>query len=322
MEPIYWLPVNDISPVMRGTWFYHENMLPVEAEIANLLEAGYLSLQVWTETWKDELNSAVEVGATGEMKVLHEIWPSKSNIPLSRPTSVRGQELPSFGTNTQVGTEPPDAEKERQEIAANAGDLIDIATGSGGPDNKAQGSAPYGRDGTARQYRRSGVIYANEKDAYLLRPSLQPSAYYGRRPLANYIRKNRSIGIHVVRGFDQQIWEKLNPPNKSATAKKAREGVSSSVAGAPQEDRQRVDATLSDSERPEVTDLVLVVHGIGQKLSERMESYHFTHAINAFRREVNVALGDDIVKLNLRDDLGGIMILPVSQRPTQMCYCY
>ena len=78
--------------------------------------------------------------------------------------------------------------------------------------------------------------------------------------------------------------------------------MSSAEAGVDPEDRQWIDPTISDSLRPHVTDLVLVVHGIGQKLSERMESYHFTHAINAFRRDVNVELGSDHVKAHLRSD--------------------
>lgn len=51
---------------------------------------------------------------------------------------------------------------------------------------------------------------------------------------------------------------------------------------------------------------------IGQKLSERIESFHFTHAINAFRRRVNVELDTAAVKPCLRQDFGGIMVLPVS----------
>jgi len=62
--------------------------------------------------------------------------------------------------------------------------------------------------------------------------------------------------------------------------------------------------------------LVLVIHGIGQKLSERVESFHFTHAINAFRRSVNMELGNDAVQKVLRDDLGGVMLLPVNWRST------
>src|ERR1700712_4015496 len=110
MEPIYWSPVNDISPVVRATWHYQENMLPVEPEIANLLESGYITLQVWTQTWKDELNSALKVGATGEMKIVHKLWPERSKISISRPQTARGQDLSGVGTTTEVL--PMDAEKE------------------------------------------------------------------------------------------------------------------------------------------------------------------------------------------------------------------
>ena len=77
MKPIYWIPVGDTAQVVRGTWFYQDTMLPVETHVANMLEAGYVDLQCWTETWKDELNSAVEVGALGEMKIVHKLWPEK-----------------------------------------------------------------------------------------------------------------------------------------------------------------------------------------------------------------------------------------------------
>jgi hypothetical protein len=89
MEPIYWSPVNDIANVVRATWFYKDTMMPVEVDVANMLEAGYLDLQPWTQTWTDELNSAVEVGAVGEMKILHRLWPDKSKKVDSRPTTSR-----------------------------------------------------------------------------------------------------------------------------------------------------------------------------------------------------------------------------------------
>ncbi|KIW06793.1 uncharacterized protein PV09_02473 [Verruconis gallopava] len=314
MEPIYWSPVNDVASVVRGTWFYADNMLPVEVDVANMLEAGYVQLRAWSQTWKDELDSAVEVGALGEMKILHKLWPEKPKVPTSRPSTSRtpdtGQALGA------IDAQDHDPEKEREEIAASAGDLIDIAVGSDELDHKAAGSAPYGRDGTTRKYLSAGVIYANEKEAYILRQSLQPSDYYGRRPLANYIRKGHKIGLRVVRGFDQQAWDKLHPPKKHTAGTKAREGVSSAASGIDPEQRQQQDATLSESLRPHVTDLVLVIHGIGQKLSERMESYHFTHAMNTFRRDVNVELGSDAVKAHLRPGMGGIMVLPVNWRLT------
>ena len=93
MEPIYWSPMNDLALVIRGTWFYAENMLPVETDVANMLEAGYIEMKPWTETWKDELNSAVEVGAIGEMKILHKLWPERHKKSSSRPSSAREQDF-------------------------------------------------------------------------------------------------------------------------------------------------------------------------------------------------------------------------------------
>lgn len=310
LEPIYWSPVNDVAEVIRGTWFYKDTMLPVEVDIANMLEVGYLDLQPWTQTWTDELNSAVEVGAAGEMKILHMLWPEKQKKIDSRPTSSA-----QFQQGLVQSTLPEledDPEKERQVIVENACDLIDISTGPNGFDNKASGDRKYSHDGNKNIYRKAGVIYANAKEAYLLKPSLQPSDYYGRRPLANYIRKGRAIGVCVTRGFDQERWEKLHPSKKSATAMKARAGVSTSQGGPSLRNRRKSDPELALAKTPQVTDLVLVIHGIGQKLSERIETFHFTHAINAFRREVNVELGTSEVKRHLRKDAGGIMVLPVS----------
>jgi hypothetical protein len=312
MEPIYWSPLSDVAQIVRGTWFYKDTMLPVEVEVANMLEAGYIELQPWTQTWKDELNSAMEVGAYGEMKILHKLWPDKPSKPIeSRPST--SQQMQTTGlVQSTMPQEDEDPEQERRDMVENVCDLIDISTGPDGPDNKAVGDLEYSANGQKHLYLKAGIIYASENEACILKPALQPSEYYGRRPLANYIRKGRPIGIPVVRGFDQDKWDRLHPNKTSRKAQAAREGVSSSQGGAPQYRRQKSDPDLAQSERPKVTDLVLVIHGIGQKLSERMETFHFTHAMNGFRREVNVELGTPVVKRHLRKDMGGMMVLPVS----------
>lgn len=321
MTPIYWTPVHDTAQVIRGTWFYQDTMLPVEPPVANMLEAGYVDLQVWTETWKDELNSAIEVGAAGEMKIVHKLWPDRpTKVPDSRPSSRRGtgpresgESLLRSATNLIV-EEPETAEQARIKAVEAACDIIDISSGSDGPDNKASGTSLYGNQGTIRVYSSFGVIYANEREARLLKPSLLPSDYYGRRPLANYIRKGHKLGIAVVRGFDQTIWNKLHPPKPSPKAAQAQRGTATSASGAPPYTRRKTDPDLASAERPKVTDLIFVIHGIGQKLSQRMESFHFTHAINNFRREVSVESGNKEVKARFRKDMGGIMVLPINWR--------
>ena len=251
-------------------------MLPVETTIANMLEAGYIDLQVWTETWKDELNSAVEVGAAGEMKIVHKLWPENlPKAPDSRPSSRRGpatrvdrENLLRAATSNLLEGEPETPEQIREKAVQAACDMIDISTGGDGADNKASGTTTYGRQGALRTYVSYGVIYANEREARLLKPSLLPSAYYGRRPLANYIRKGHKLGVNVVRGFDQAVWDKMYPPKSGAKATKAEQGTATSASGAPPSTRRKDDPDLARAERPRVTDLIFVIHGIGQQYSK------------------------------------------------------
>ncbi|KAI9374880.1 DDHD domain-containing protein [Aspergillus egyptiacus] len=277
MKPIYWSPLHDISNVFRATWFYKNTMLPVETELANRLEDGYIYLRPWTETWQDELNSCVENGADAELKIVHRLWP-KDDLPGGADTDSENSQTTELRDNWAAG-----------------GSSIQTAA--------------------VKPYRNSSVIYADGKNAQILRPSLLPSSSRGRRPLSA-IRKGRQIGIPVVRGFSRRAWEKLHPSKpspvdvrnylRSAQTRDVRPGRSGEFCY----------ACAMEESRPTPTDLVFVIHGIGQKLSERMESFHFTHAINAFRRQINVELNSEEVWPHVRDGHGGIMVLPINWRST------
>ncbi|KAK1985100.1 DDHD domain-containing protein [Colletotrichum cereale] len=292
MKPIYWSPVNDIAVVLRATWFYRDTMLPIPPAVANQLEAGYRELKPHTETWNDELRCAVEVGPLGEEKVSHRLWPGDVELLGDRDKQIV--------SDTRISTDPFCAASCFRGEAA--------AEGAIDPNLKA---------GTAAQQHRSyatyHVIYKDASRAFLLKPSLKPSAYYGRRPVAK-IMKGMTIGIPVVRGFDRQAWERIH--DKKASRDAANQPASS-ASDSPEAVGQDVCAACqAQKERGQVTDLVLVVHGIGQKFAERVESFHFTHAINAFRREVNLELANPAVKGVLREDQNGIMVLPINWRHT------
>ncbi|KAE8354177.1 DDHD domain-containing protein [Aspergillus coremiiformis] len=295
MKPIYWSPLHDISSILRATWFYKNTMLPVETELANKLEDGYVYLKPWTETWQDELNSCVENGAEAEMKIVHRLWVKDDTKRLSSASMARDQETssPAPGGPERVATPIP-------------------STASFDENRAAGGTAAHLE--AVKQYISSSVIYVDGKDAQILRPSLLPSVSRGRRPLSA-IRKGRQIGIPVVRGFNRRLWDQLHPskPNPVDVRNYLRSNQSRTMS-AP--GRQICYACAIEEMRPTPTDLVFVIHGIGQKLSERMESFHFTHAINAFRRNINMELNSEPVWPHVRQGHGGIMILPVNWRST------
>ena len=291
MGPIYWDPIHDVSSVVRGTWFYKDTMWPVESDLANRIEEGYEYIKPWTPTYIDELNSCMEIGPEAELKVIHKIWPTQESEASRRRR----------GTGINRLLEPEEQKVQEAEVVAGlagnraAGILEGFEPPADGP-----------------LFAKSSIIYVNARDAQILRPNQLPSSTLGRRVLGN-VRKGRAVGIPVVRGFDMKAWEKLTPlpsrvvpvpqPMSSETAKSLKR-------------RKSCLACDTAQDKPIPTDLILVVHGIGQKLSERVESFHFTHAINAFRRQVNLELNDETVKPWLRPELGGVMVLPINWRST------
>ncbi|OJJ51127.1 hypothetical protein ASPZODRAFT_127139 [Penicilliopsis zonata CBS 506.65] len=296
MKPIYWSPLHDISDVIRATWFYKNTLLPVETEIANKLEEGYDYLKPWTETWQDELNSCVENGADAELKVVHQLWSKDDVSSTSRPGTSENE-----ATNQIPGEaeESPDSKR---------------ATGLIFEDNHAAGGTAASQE-VIKPYLNSSVIYVDAKDAQILRPSLLPSVARGRKPLSA-IRKGRQIGVPVVRGFSRRAWDQLHPskPNPVDVRHYLRRTQSIEIPRA--HGGEVCYACAMEESRPNPTDLVLVIHGIGQKLSERMESFHFTYAINSLRRNVNIELHNEPVWSHVRPDHGGIMVLPVNWRST------
>ncbi|KAF7560722.1 hypothetical protein G7046_g3434 [Stylonectria norvegica] len=289
MKPIYWSPVNDVAVVMRATWFYRDTMLPIPPAVANQLEAGFQELRPWTETWGDELRCAIEVGPLGEEKVAHKLWPDDGDLVS------KGYDHPP---EPSISSEPFCAASCFQGEAAAEGS---IELKVGGKRDSAEM--------LSRAFSNYHVIYKDSAAAFLLKPSLKPSAYYGRRPVLK-ITRGITIGVPVVRGFDQQAWERIHhkrqPPNK-AGASAADESHESSGQGV-------CSACKAEKEKGQVTDLILVAHGIGQKFAERVESFHFTHAINGFRRAVNVELQSPLVRHVLREGQNGLMILPLNWR--------
>ncbi|TGO88619.1 hypothetical protein BPOR_0151g00030 [Botrytis porri] len=290
LKPIYWSPLNDQYPCIYGTWFYKDNMCPVEPAVANQLEKGYRENECWSQTWEDQLNSAIEVGAEGEEKIVHRLWPKEND----------DKTLDYDPFKHILSADPHCAARCFHGEAAAEGKV------------EESDSKPGAATSISKKYPNSQVIYKNCEEAFILKPSICPSAYYGRRPLAK-IKSGLCVGIPVVRGFNRKAWNKLHLSKKSVTATKLHtKSAKHSNNGC--NILEECPACKAQEEPEKVTDLCLVVHGIGQKLSERMESFNFTYAVNSFRCEMKRELTNDDVKEVLREDFCGLTVLPVNWR--------
>ena len=236
----------------------------------------------------------------------------KSSLPDVQPNAIKSEVLSDL-QHRPLPSLTPVGEVDRR-IATRISSLYEnIAVGDLDFGSRRKNSKPI--------YWDSKVIFANDRDAQILRPSQLPSPGTlltpARRPLGP-IHRGKIIGIPVIRGFDHKLWGKLYPADQSKVVLQARAGAKASRSGtaATQGPLDVCPACAAVKNRPKVTDLILVIHGIGQKLSERVESFNFTHSINSLRRQINVELGSGALRDRLREDLGGIMVLPVNWRST------
>ena len=325
MKPIYWSPVNDISIVQRATWFYRDTMMPLEVPVANQLESLYRELRPWSEMWQIELRCAIDLGPVGEEKITQPLWPAPVQVKFKMKADKAIQ------TESKISGGLYCASHCHQGAAAASGTLepsgrIEVPVATGLDNTIAVHDADSVSSSTTadKAFTNYHVAFKNGQAAFLLKPSLRPSAYYGRRPFSK-INKGATVGIPIVRGFDRCAWDRFHEQQKAVKAPApapapAPASQSSSALGTNINDETHGPPSCpgckADKAKNQVSDLVLVIHGVGQKLAERVESFHFTHAVNGLRRAIGAELKNPIVQSVLRSDHQGIMVLPVNWRHT------
>ena len=249
-------------------------MLPVDTDVANQLEEGYDYMRPWTLTYSDEVRSCLEVGPEAELKVTHRLWPLAETKDDSRPNTGKSQSaLRAQGSDSSKsedsgyaadsdfdysrnpiarGLEPDDEAMNVPARSGNAPALFDDI------ENQAAGILS-GKENT-QKYRKSSVIYANPRDAQILRSNQVPSVSRGRRPLGPII-KGRTIGIAVVRGFDHKAWEKIHLGKAQNVAVQGVQVLRTATAIATDLHKECAACVAEATPRPAPTDLILVIHG-------------------------------------------------------------
>ena len=222
--------------------------MPIECDLANRIEEGYEYIRPWTTEYVEELDSCMEVGPEAELKLIYKLGQDPPSADQTRPTTGKSNQSLLGTAADELGSQ-----EQRLQQAAVAAKLAE---------NKSAGVLS-GFTYPHKELADACVIYANGRDAQILRPSQLPSVSRGRKPLAN-IRKGKAVGIPVVRGFDMKAWEKMHPPTNEAAAVIQAKKMAREIKKASTIDPVQLPpcvACESADERPKPTDLVLVIHG-------------------------------------------------------------
>jgi DDHD domain len=333
LEPAYWL--GPVYEVRRGSWFYPEgsSLRPCEENLANQLEEGYLKIAPWRQDVRGSTRSSSQPrprpssvvighakqssgGSEGTSPVLGgspNLLAADSYKPDSAPNSYR-----LFGThmNTTVSYQ----DKTTAWLASD--DFMSRMSST-----LAGYSRFAGFSGTrvVRGYAQTSGTKTTEA------PKLSE--------VDSVAAKRKSALLETPLKADDNKEQEDAQEEEAAVAPKrsALERQLSSLAGAPanessedlaEEARQEEEKEMEDYKETDGEDqgraiehLVLVTHGIGQRLGLRLDSINFIHDVNTLRKTMKAvySYSPDLQVLNQQQfqdahNNSRVMCLPIVWR--------
>lgn len=307
LEPAYWL--GPVYEVRRGSWFFQEGatLRPCDEKLANQLEEGYLKIMPWR---KSSLAA-----------------PRSVSQPRSRPTSLI---LNAVSTVRDVSPG------------------VDKLT----PTSDTSGSSTHRLFGT---YMNTTVTYQDSTAAFLSTDdfmSRMSSTVYGRfgglggtKVVRGYTEAGKAVEVAVSKEGKSKASANASSEEESSTQvetseheneppkRNALERQLSSLAGIPgvgdsdklaeeearqQEEQEMEDARdkVGDDQGRKIDNLVLVTHGVGQRLGLRLDSINFIHDVNVLRKTMKAVYesAPDLQALSDMPDNCSIQVLPICWR--------
>lgn len=255
LYPVYWS--GSSIDVLRATWFLDAGSgkyMPAEEALADRLEEGYQIIKPWLSSYQDELESSLEIGASAEAKLRYAMPAEKE----------KSKDTPDKAEEKSENVDELTVDEKEEKISRPSTPTVSAANNIKLDDS-------------------SYVIYQSADSARLFSDSM--ASKIAKKVLTAINTKHRHAGgTYIVRGFSaaRAIFDNKDQKKSSQKA----EGEKEQAADTDSAKAQRVtQEALEDNEdaQEEVEELVLVIHGIGQKLSETYNAFDFTHAMNLFR---------------------------------------
>ena len=298
LEPAYWIgPQFDVK---RGTWFYQDNT-PCDENLANQLEEGYLKTTPWRKT-----------GA-----------PRSASQPRTQPSMSEGSQAPTPAATAE--TPWMDSYRLFGTYMNTTATYFDTHTAYLSADDfmSRMSSTVYGRFGA-------------QTGTKVVRGYTEP-LQAAPKPADTSTKEKRTSKLSSEVSADP---DKPSEPEKRSTPPRpsALERQLSSLAGLARSQTQTQDQQKQEEEEEaraeeeqemedarekigedqgrKIDHLVLVTHGIGQRLGLRLDSINFVHDVNMMRKTMKAVYeaSPDLKALTDDPKNSTVQILPVCWR--------
>lgn len=335
LSPTYW--IGPVYEVRRGTWFIQDgsSLKPCEENLATQLEEGYIKLCPWRSQPTEQNSQTNEEDRSGQTKTV----PTNTYEPDPKPPQSANPNSPPRGTGNDFNSPGPAMEPQQYRLF---GAYMNRIVGYQDSTTAWLMNDDFMSRFSTSVYQKLGGVPGTKlvRGFEPRKPKETPEAKGPKqKPLSE---STPARGLNEVL---KEKTEKATDTLKSTSAdgfenyesrpKSTLEHQMSSLAGEPQnpadleeqarrqeeqEMEESRDVDGADRER-EVDHLVLVTHGIGQRLGLRLESINFIHDVNVLRKTLKTVYkgSPDLQALNSAFPDGGssgkincrVQVLPV-----------
>ncbi|CAD6941352.1 unnamed protein product [Tilletia controversa] len=301
LYPVFWKQ-GKASRVMRGTWFQESSKLsPLSTELAEELENYYQELQPWLPSYADELKSAVTIGADAEDKLKRPLKGVNGYVIMLGPHVARIYTQDFTARLAKSVFTAWSGEHSGGQLVIRGFEYAKKALQANVDDSKNQKDAK-------QQKSKSGLPQRSPSSSGSSTPAKKRPTQGDASPSSSSKPTETSASLELLRSITAKMGSMPNKASNDAdSAFKEREAALSGMLSSGLEDAAKggdADPTqeggttgaeiseeneadelhreAKDAERP--VDLVLILHGIGQKYAaETNPSLDFTIAVNQFR---------------------------------------
>lgn len=309
LGPAYWLgPVYDVR---RGSWFYQEGstLRPCDENLSSQLEQGYLKVKPWEQPQPQAIDSSSKPASrpvsinvdesNKEAKEEKENIPKKFELHTQRLFGAYMNSVVTYQDNTTAWLLTDDLLSRMSSTVyqrfAGGGHLGGVKVVRGySEQNKAKDTKKDG-DKTPEAAKRKSTVAEGGKIAEDTEPSVVTPQLHNEDSSLEKLERQMS-------NFD--------PASQEAEARARDESEI-------KDDYKQADG---DDQGREIEHLVLVTHGIGQKLGLRLEMLNFIADVNVLRKTMKAVYqsSEDLQLLNAEIDSpkknSRIQVLPVVWR--------
>jgi hypothetical protein len=340
LGPAYWLgPVYDVR---RGTWFYQEGAVqrPCDENLAAQLEEGYLKVKAWRIA-KPDANSQKQ-RSVSQPRARPTSWPAGEEAPKSPPQGSLMQKVSDPDLRVEAALKAAEGSDTSPEQPANTYRLFGAHMSSVVTYQDAHTAWLLTDDFMSRMnytmYQRfaGGGHFAGVKMTRGYVPTgkkpvvKEDKTADASRPADSQEKQQSEKADHSAEHAEDEAEQPFDARRRtlerqvSYLLEDSQDPAKQDEARRKRDEREIEDdyrETDGDEQGREIEHLILVTHGIGQRLGLRLDSVNFVHDVNTLRKTLKAVYAEspDLRALNAELDNNvksncRVQVLPICWR--------